>query len=76
MKPRKDKKPRSFAELRQRELVWILYFTEGYIGNLRHAAAINQVVFTKAEQRALDQIKRRAQQCSDDLRTLLLDGGA
>lgn len=36
---------KSFAQLRQRELAWVLYISEGYTANLLHALKVNCVTF-------------------------------
>jgi hypothetical protein len=71
MKPRKDKKPRSISEMRQKELAWMLYITEAYVANLRHAKAVNCISFSKSELRSINTLIDRANLNARELRDQL-----
>lgn len=48
---RKPKKEKEVSQLqsRQRELAWLMYVTEGYIGNLKHLREVNAYTMTRAD---------------------------
>ena len=62
---KRNKKPCSMLQQRQRELAWALYITEGAAANLAHALAVNCVTFEPADaaalQKAIDAHDRAAQ---------------
>lgn len=47
---------KSFQQLRQRELAWALYITEGYKSNLAHLLAVNCVTFTRSDKTAIKKV--------------------
>lgn len=72
------KKPRyktakSYEQLRQRELSWMLYITEGYIANLSHALAVNCVTFRPSDEVAVSNIIAHAERHAEKLRSLMQD---
>lgn len=64
-------KQKSYDQMRQRELSWLLYITEGYAANLAHALAVNCVTFTVRDSadvgRILSQVEGHAQRLRDML---------
>lgn len=61
----------SFAQMRQRELAWLLYITEGYLANASHALAVNCVTFNQTDAALVERAIDRAQETADELRDLL-----
>jgi hypothetical protein len=47
---------KSFEQLRQRELAWALYITEGYCANLLHALKVNCVTFNERDKALIGRI--------------------
>jgi hypothetical protein len=69
---RKTKKlAASIYQMRQRELAWILYVTEGYIANLEHALAVNCVTFENSDHDAVAEMISAAREQADNLREAL-----
>lgn len=46
----------SFPQLRQRELAWILYISEGFIANAEHALRVNCVTFDNQDHDAVAEL--------------------
>jgi hypothetical protein len=65
------KTAKSYEQLRQRELAWMLYITEGYIANLSHALAINCVTFTTRDTIAVQNIIAQVEMHATRLRDLM-----
>jgi hypothetical protein len=61
----------SFEAVRQRELAWMLYITEGYLANLAHALAVNGVTFGPSDATAIQGIVEQVEKHSEKLRNLL-----
>ena len=61
----------SIYQMRQRELAWILYVTEGYIANLEHALAVNCVTFENSDHDAVAEMISAAREQADNLRSAL-----
>jgi hypothetical protein len=54
---KKQKHPaRSFEQLRQRELAWILYISEGFCANLLHALKVNCVTFDERDKALIGKV--------------------
>lgn len=54
---KKQKHPaKSFEQLRQRELAWALYISEGYCANLLHALKVNCVTFNDRDKALIGRI--------------------
>lgn len=71
MARRTKKKPGSIYQMRQRELAWILYVTEGYIANLEHALAVNCVTFENSDHDAVATAISNARESADEIRIAL-----
>lgn len=67
------KKAKSYEQLRQRELAWMLYITEGYIANMAHALAVNCVTFKQSDEIAVSNIVAQVERHAERLRALMLD---
>lgn len=61
----------TLAQIRQRELAWLLYVTEGYLGNLLHALAVNGITFSDADMESADRAVRATEAFSERLRIQL-----
>lgn len=61
----------SLAQLRQRELAWILYISEGYIANLEHALRVNCVTFENADHDAVAELISTVRDATDIFRQSL-----
>lgn len=57
--------------MRQRELAWILYITEGYIANLEHALAVNCVTFEPSDANLVEQMIATTRDVADQVRSEL-----
>ena len=68
---RRQRKPASLAQWRQRELAWILYITEGYHANLAKALAVNCVTFENEDHDLVAAAISQAEATADSLRALL-----
>lgn len=69
---RKEKKRlMSLAERRQRELAWMLYITEGYIGNVKHALAVNAYTLDFAALAIMGKAAASAEEVAADLRAAM-----
>ncbi len=62
---------KSWSQLKQRELSWVLYITEGYIANLEHALTINAVSFNDKERKMIERIIRNNKTETDIIRKLM-----
>jgi hypothetical protein len=58
----------SQAQLRQHELSWLLYITEGYRANVAHALAVNAYTLTRADLQIVHQTLRQAEDIANGLR--------
>lgn len=70
-KTRTKKPAASIYQMRQRELAWILYVTEGYIANLEKALAVNCVTFENQDHDAVAEAISSAREHADNLRVAL-----
>lgn len=69
---KKQKHPaKSFEQLRQRELAWALYITEGYCANLLHALKVNCVTFNERDKALIGKILANVESDSNKLRDWL-----
>lgn len=61
----------SIEQRRQRELAWLLYITEGYAANVRHALTVNAYTLDRTALRGMHQAIRGAESTAQNLRALL-----
>jgi DNA-binding GntR family transcriptional regulator len=61
----------SLAQLRQRELAWILYISEGYAANLEHALRVNCVTFTNQDHDCVAELISAVREATDTYRQAL-----
>jgi hypothetical protein len=61
----------TLAQLRQRELAWVLYISEGYIANLEHALRVNCVTFENADHDAVTDLISTVRDATDTFRASL-----
>lgn len=66
-----EEKIPSLAAREQRELVWMLFVTEGYIGNVMHALAINAYTLNPEALKAMQKAVDRASATAAELRALM-----
>lgn len=73
LRPKKTrvKAAKSFEAVRQRELAWMLYITEGYNANLAHALAVNCVTFGSRDIAAVQNIVNQVEIHARKLRELM-----
>lgn len=71
-RPRPTKRGVSILQMRQRELAWILYCTEGYAANLHKALAVNAIAFEQEDNNAVQAMITEAEGNADYLRRQLL----
>jgi hypothetical protein len=71
MRARRPHTPVSFELMRQRELAWMLYITEGHIANMQHALDINCVTFDARDKVKLGKIMGSLGQFSEEIRDLM-----
>lgn len=67
----KKRRAASIYQMRQRELAWILYVTEGYIANLEKALAVNCVTFEDQDRDAVEAAISSAREHAENLRVAL-----
>jgi hypothetical protein len=66
---KKQKNPaKSFEQLRQRELAWALYITDGYCANLLHALTVNCVTFTDRDKALIGKILANVESDAEKIR--------
>lgn len=69
---KKQKHPaKSFEQLRQRELAWVLYITEGYCANLLHAMKVNCVTFNERDKALIGKVLANVESDSQKVRDWL-----
>ena len=72
-KKKKYKTAKSYEQLRQRELSWMLYITEGFLANLAHALAVNCVTFKPKDEALISNIIAQVDRQAYKLRELMQD---
>ena len=71
-KSSKQKHPaKSFEQLRQRELAWALYISEGYCANLLHALKVNCVTFNDRDKALVGRILANVESDTQKIRDWL-----
>lgn len=68
---RRDKAACSMAQQRQRELSWLLYITEGAIGNYQHALVVNAYTLPHADLVCVEHALAQLQEVSATMRALM-----
>lgn len=72
-KKQRYKTAKSYEQLRQRELSWMLYITEGFLANLAHALAVNCVTFKPKDEAVISNIIAQVDRQAYRLREMMQD---